>query len=156
MSANGVKRDGWQGNLAEELWVHAQASEKEVCGACDINATTLREWRRHFGWDEQRAAAAKRFGGLYALVQNMAAAIGDELKDAPPSDTGAIGALREELNGLLQTAERIRKLNRDIDYKRMALRYSRELTTHLKAKDPEALKALMPHLKAFTIEIARG
>ena len=63
---------------------------------------------------------------------------------------------REVANQLLGTAERIQKLERDVDYKRLALRWAREFADYLSERDAKALEALAPYLKTFAAEIARA
>ncbi len=156
MSKRAIKRDSWQGQVAGEMWVQAQASEKEICAACGISPTTLRRWRDWFDWDEARKQSARGYHGIYAAVQSQINNLAKSLNKVEPENLEGITDRRKELNQLLETAERVRKLQKDIDYKRLALRYTRELMDFLKRVNPEAHALMTEHLKAFTMEISRG
>ena len=156
MSARHYKRDGLEGQLARKLWVEVQATEKEVCAQVGITAKSLRRWRDWFGWDEQRKAQGAGMALLQASVTARLGKLAHGLENPDEvSDGGFMDSLKEA-NQLLATIERIKKLDRDIDYKRLALRWSREFADYLTARDPAALEPLAPHLKTFAAEIVNG
>ena len=156
MSARAHKRDGWQGQLARKLWVELQCSEREVCAQAGITAKTLRAWRDWFRWDEQRKNQGASLATLLAGVRSRFGLLAANLDQVTPTDQEKLAEVLKQTNQLLATVERINKLERDVDFKRLALRWSRELADHLTARDPKALEALAPHLKTFAFEIVNG
>ena len=156
MSARAYKRDVWQGQLARKLWVELQCFEKEVCAQVGITASTLRSWRNYFQWDEQRQAQTSSAATLEAAVNARLGRLATDLENPDKASDGKFMESLKDANQLLATIERIRKLERDTDYKRLALRWGRELADYLTARDPAALEALAQHLKTFASEIVNG
>lgn len=156
MSVRATKRDGWEGQQARKLWVELQASEKEVCAQVGITPKTLRKWRDWFGWDEERKNQGASLADLLAGIRARFGQLAQDLEETRPTDAEKLGDVLKLANHLLTTAERIQKLERDVDYKRLALRWAREFSDYLTARDPKALEALAPYLKTFAAEIVRG
>ena len=156
MSIRAHKRDGWQGQLARKLWVELQCSETEVCAQVGIAPKTLRYWRDFFKWDEQRQAQTSSAATLEAAVNARLGRLAMQLENPDKATDKKFMESLKDANQLLATIERIRKLEEDTQYKRLTLRWGRELADYLTARDPAALEALAQHLKTFASEIVNG
>ena len=154
VTARAVKRDSREGLMAREMWVVQQASETEVCKAVGIARNTLRKWRDHFGWDAERATHGKTLAGMMGAIREKLAAVIVQLEAVAANDLEKLAEVNALAAELLDNLERIKKLDRMIDYKTLALRWTREFVEHLKERDPAALKALAGHLKEFGMRIA--
>ena len=140
---------------AYSLWVHHQATVQQTTKAVGITPTTLKRWRDYYSWDEQRRQSESGGAVLLAELHRKRAAFTEALQDTEVSDPEKVEELTKTLNAILDTAERVRRMERDIDYRRLALQWVQSLTDWLKEQDPKALKALQPHLRSFTNYIAR-
>ncbi len=138
------------------MWVELQASEQQVCAHVGIAPNTLRRWREEFGWDGERRNQGTSLAALLAGVRGRFGQLAADLEDVTPEDREELAEVLKQTNKLLATVERINKLERDVDYKRLALRWARQLSDHLTVRDPKALEALAPYLKTFASEIVRG
>lgn len=156
MSQRPIKRTSWQGSQAYEMWVELQCTEREICAAVGISPTTLRRWRDYGEWDRLRRDHTVSWQGLLGAVRRQIGALAADLDKADRGDPEHIAELGKALDKLLRAAERIRRVDRDIEYKRLALRFVRELLDRLRGTDPAALAMLEPHLRSFSVEIARG
>ena len=156
MSTRAPKRDGWQGKLARKLWVVVQASETEVCAQVGITPKTLRRWRDWHDWDAERQAQGASLESLMARLRTRLGGLAEDFDAIVPGDSEALMANLKTANQLLCTVERITRIERDIDYKRLALRWARELADYLTERDPQALEQLAAHLKTFSMDIVRG
>lgn len=142
--------------LARTLWVEHEATEREVCAACSISRGTLRAWRKTCGWDEERKRSAQALGSVAAALRKQLVALAGTLEQTGAGDVERIVALNQALRPCLENYAQARALDRDVDYKRIALRFLRGWVEFLKARDVEALRVLLPHLKAYSKEIALG
>jgi transposase len=150
----GAKRNSWEFALAHEMWTEQCASIDQVADACAISRNTLLDWRQRYDWDVERRQAAQGWGKtLLVLRQALGRATERLTNDRGPA---AIGKTLKTIERILDNASRIRKLERDVDYRRFGLRFVRDLTEYLAAQDMKALEALEPHVKPFTNRIARG
>ena len=154
MSKRAIKRDSWQGKLAYDLWVLSQASEAETCHACKISAETLRRWRKYFEWDRERKQQAQGFAVMYLVIHKQIDALARKMDVAQDVDLKYINSLSKTLNNLLNHLERLKKIERNVDYKRFAIRWAREFVQYLEERDIEALKAVRPNMNGFVRKIA--
>lgn len=150
------KLQAWNGVVARRMWVEVGATETETCQAAQITPTTLRRWRESNDWDALRTAAIFRWADALAELQERLGGIVDELRAADRKDADRVAELVKLMRDVLDAVERIKKIDRDVDYKRLAVKYMRELTRFLGDKDPQALERLLPHVRSFTTEVVRA
>lgn len=138
------------------MWVVHQATVAETCEAAEITKRTLQRWRDYGAWDKERETAVRGFAAVNSALLRDMTKLSEELAKLAPGDPEAINANALAMSRVLGNMERIRKMERDVDYKRMALAWTRGLIEHLRTQDPAALKTLQKHLRAYTVEIARA
>jgi hypothetical protein len=138
--------------LAHELWVEHLGSESEVSAATGISSTLLKTWRKQFGWDAERKSAGLSWGNAQTELRTHATLGAETFKYAPDRDHADQSTQR--VSRAIEAAARINYVDRDVAYRRYALRFWRELMTYLETRDVAALQVLQPHIKPFTNLIA--
>lgn len=150
------KLHGQAGLVARRMWVEIGASESETCAMAGITSTTLFRWRKDNGWDELRQAAIFRWADALSMLQGEVGGITKRLTERKDFTGEMLVEQLKLLDHALSAVERIKKIDRDVDYKRLAVKFMRGLTQHLGDKDPAALELLLPHIRNFTAEIVRA
>lgn len=150
------KQQTWHLRKARELWVISQLTVTETCLGAQITPTTLRRWRNYHGWDAQRRQYGAGYVDLLAAVRKNMALMATALEEQVDPDAEKIAANNKVLRGLLDTIERIRKVEENVDYRRLGMRWGKQLVGFITERDGEAAAALEPHLAAFLNEIVRG
>ncbi len=150
------KLHGRAGLTARRMWVEVGATEAETCDMAGIASTTLRRWRDENRWDALRQAAIFRWDDALSILQGEVGKITLRLKENLDEKGSILSEQLKLLDNALSSVERIKKIDRDVDYKRLAVKFMRGLTHFLGDKDPAALETLLPHIRNFTAEIVRA
>lgn len=157
MSTKAQKRNTWRRQKAYDLFVVLQATVAETCEAAEITATTLRKWRNYYGWDEEREKFGAGLGSLLASFREQLGQLSQNLRNAAArQDVKQMGELNRVAGQLLINAERVQSIEQGVHYRRLAMQWLRDFSDFLGKRRPSLLEDLLPELKAFMAEIARG
>ena len=131
---------------ARELFVESGCSYEEVAGETGISVSVLKNWGKEGNWTGEREEYEHDVMDLSVRLRKTTLKKMREI-EADPNDQ-KIYALRT----LLQATFNQRK-KPGIDKAAFLLEVIERLVKFLGAKDPEALRYLQPHIRAFAEEM---
>lgn len=129
---------------ARQLFVEEQLSYAEVAAETGVSLSQLKKWGSAGDWDNEQKAFEKDYLGLLSNLHKLRNDVVKKAMDTKHSqDIIAV-------TNFLKAVPIGRKQRGQVDRAGMFLEFIETLVEFLKGRDGEALKALYPHIVAFS------
>jgi len=139
---------------ARSLYIEAGLTYEQVSGETGVSLAGVKNWGVEGNWTKERKDFEERFLSMTTKVDK---AILDQIEKASGSknaqDFYAVGTL---MKARATITSAFRKTNQPVDKAAIFLEMLQEEVGFLEQRDPEALRYLQPHLKAFADHIKNG
>lgn len=139
---------------ARSLFIEAGLTYEQVSAETGVALSVVKSWGTEGNWSKERKDFEERFLSMTTKVDK---AILDQIEKASGSknaqDFFAVGTL---MKARATITSAFRRTNQPADKPAIFLEMLQEEVEFLKERDPEALKYLQPHLKAFAEHMKDG
>lgn len=134
---------------ARDLFVESGLSYKDLARETGISKNNLKKWGSEEGWTKQRDEYQKEFASFHAKIGKLKLQLVTQAIET--SDPQKIYALSN-----LMRAGNLSNGPGAVDRPALFIEWMGQLMEHIKAKDPDALRHLEPHIRSFAEEIKTG
>jgi len=134
---------------ARDLYVESGLSYEDVSRETGIAEQTLKNWGAAENWKAQREEYEREYSMFHAKVAKAKLRLANEALKDDKIDSQKIYALATLMKAGSNGAAR----GGSADKPALFIEFLGKLIEHVKAKDPDALRYLEPHIKSFAAEI---